>query len=145
MWINPAKDHLSIIILSGLEGGHLGILNVYALNMVGEKYVMWYEVIQSLPMDCKWIMTGDFSMVENILNRSMSSCSQLMGLREELAWAYIKRKYNIEVYFSKDDGPLCLWDNIREDGTNILARLDRFTLSLAHLKFHLLVLCTIRS
>lgn len=79
--ISPTKDHLSKIILSGLEGGHLGILNVYALNMVGERYVMWYEVIQSLPMDCKWIMTGDFNMVKIPLNRSMSSCSRLMGLR----------------------------------------------------------------
>lgn len=65
---------------------------------------------------------GDFSMVvESMFDRSTSSYSWLMGVKEELAWADLKNKYNI-----KNDGPLYSWDNLREDGIIVLARQDRF-------------------
>lgn len=60
------------------------------------------------------------------MNRSTSSCSRFMGLREELAWANTKNKYNIDNYSSRDDGPLYSWDNLRHDGIKVLARRDRF-------------------
>ena len=52
-------------------------------------------------------------MVGNPLDRSTSSCSQLMGLKEESAWAAMKNKYNIEEYFSRNEGHLYFWDNLR--------------------------------
>lgn len=67
-------------------------------NLVGERCAMWIEVLQLLPLDCRWIMSRDFNMVESPLDMSSSSCSQLMGLREELIWIDIKNKYNIEDY-----------------------------------------------
>lgn len=73
-------------------------------------------------------MIGDFNTVESLLARSRFSCSRLMGLKEELTWGDIKRKYNIEDFFMRDDGPIYSWDNLQDDGTRILARLDRFHL-----------------
>lgn len=69
---------------------------------------------------------GDFDMVESPLERSTSSCSWLMGLKEELTWTNLKNKYNIEDYFSKSEDPLYSWDNLREDAIRALARLDKF-------------------
>lgn len=74
------------------EGGYLGILNIYAYNMVGERCTMWNEVFQSLPIECRWIMTRDFNMVESPLNISTTPCSWLMGLKEELGWVDIKKQ-----------------------------------------------------
>ena len=58
-------------------------------------------------------MIGDFNMVENPLDMSTSSCSQPIGLKEELAWAAMKNKYNIEDYFSRNEGHLYFGDNLR--------------------------------
>ena len=87
---------------------------------------MWNEVFQFLPMDCRWIMIGDFNMVESPLDRSISACSCLMRLKEELAWVNIKNKYSIEIDFSKGDGFVYSSDNLRDDDIRVLARLDRF-------------------
>lgn len=57
-------------------------------------------------------------MVESPLDRSTSSCNWLMGVKEELARVDLKYKYNIEDYFSMNDGPLYSWDNLREDGSH---------------------------
>ena len=86
-----AKNRVQWIRFKGLDGGHLGILNVYASNSFGERCVMWNEVFQFIPTYCRWIMTSDFNMVDNPLDRSSSSCSRLMGLKEELVWVDIKK------------------------------------------------------
>lgn len=77
-----ARNRIQWIRFKGLEGGHLGILNVYASNMVGERCAMWNEVFQFLPTDCRWIMTSDLNMVKSPLDRSTSTCSHLLGLKE---------------------------------------------------------------
>lgn len=102
------------------------VLSVCASTMVGERCAMWTKVFQLLPIDCRWIMTGDFNMVESLLDRCLSSCSHLMGFKEEFAWENIKNKCNIEEYFNRTDGPIYLWENLRDGGIRIIARLDRF-------------------
>lgn len=87
-----AVNKVQWIKFNGLEGRHVGIVNVYASNLVGERCAMWNETLQSLLIDCRWIMTGDFIVVDDPLDRSTSSCSRLMGIREELAWVVIKNK-----------------------------------------------------
>ena len=52
-----------------LKGGHLGILNVYASNMVGERCAMWNDIFQFLLMNCRWITTSNFNMVDNSLDK----------------------------------------------------------------------------
>ena len=71
-------------------------------------------------------MTGDFNMVESLLERSTSSCSWFTGLREDLACVDIKKKYNIDNYFNRDDDPSYSYNNLRENDTRVFATLDRF-------------------
>lgn len=60
----------------------IGILYVYASNLVGERCAMWNEVSQFPLLDRRWIMMGDCNVVENPLDRSTSSSSHLMGLKK---------------------------------------------------------------
>lgn len=38
----------------------------------------------------------------------------------------IKNNYNIEDLFSRDEGANFSWDSLRDDGIQVLGRLDRF-------------------
>jgi hypothetical protein len=78
-------------------------------------------------------------MLENPLDRSMTSCSRLMGLKEEFQGQTLKT-YHTDNYFSRNEGPLCLRDNLKEDGIKVLARFDNFTPSRAQYKIHPLTL-----
>lgn len=44
-----AGNKVQWIRFKGLEGGNLGILNVYASNMVGGRCAIWNQVFQFLP------------------------------------------------------------------------------------------------
>ena len=47
-----AGNRVQWIRFKGLEGGHLGILNIYASNLASERCATWNEMFQSLPIDC---------------------------------------------------------------------------------------------
>lgn len=57
-----------------------------------------------------WILACGLNMVENPSNRSTSTCSFLLGLKDELVQVDIKNKYNIKDYFSRGDAPIYSWD-----------------------------------
>ena len=42
--VSLAKIKVQWITFKGLEGEHIGILNVYASNLVGERCALWEEV-----------------------------------------------------------------------------------------------------
>ena len=44
-----------------------------------------------------------------------------MELQEKLAWVDIKNMLKI---FSQNDNPIYLWDNLKAEGSKVLARLD---------------------
>lgn len=90
---------------NGLQGKYLGIHNVYVSNMVGERFVIYNEVLRLLHTNCRWMMTYDLKVVESPLDMSTSSCTQLMSLKEDL-----KNKSNIENYFNRGNGPIYSWD-----------------------------------
>ncbi|KAG0628129.1 hypothetical protein M758_1G003200, partial [Ceratodon purpureus] len=52
------------VILSGLPGGDLGIANVYAHNTPQERCHLWEAMTRDLPAQCRWLLLGDFNMVE---------------------------------------------------------------------------------
>lgn len=45
-------------------------LEYLCVKYVGERCAMWNEVFQSLLMDHRWMVIGDFNMVESSLERS---------------------------------------------------------------------------
>jgi exonuclease III len=113
------------VILKDLPGGNIGILNVYSPNDQNERKQFWNELSLTLPRQCRWIVGGDFNMVEEALDKS-SSCGRLLTSQEHLIWEGLKGELNIEDSFTHSKGLKYSWDNGRTQDQHILARLDRF-------------------
>lgn len=58
------ENRVHWFILKGIPGGDIGIANVYASNNPSERCLLWKLMILELPLACRWIMAGDFNMVE---------------------------------------------------------------------------------
>jgi hypothetical protein len=52
------------VILKGLPSGDLGVVNIYAPNILRYKCFLWVEMIQKLLKGCRWILASDWNMVE---------------------------------------------------------------------------------
>jgi exonuclease III len=52
------------IRLHGLPSSDLGIANVYTPNDPKDQCFLWVEMIRNLPQNCKWILGGDWNVVE---------------------------------------------------------------------------------
>lgn len=110
--------------LTGLPGGDLGVLNLYAPNNTRDRVVLWQELTTRLPIDCRWLISGDFNMTESAQDKS-TLCSKLMSQEEKQIWEAFKSSLHLSDTF------ICLgklkysWDNRRRDGCRILGRLDR--------------------
>ena len=120
-----------------LQGKHLGILIIYASNIVGERCAMWNIIIQFLPTNCRWIMTHDFNMGEISIDTFTSSCSHLMRLKEEFLWGDIKNIYDIEDFLSIVEGSIFSWNNWRMMSFMYLLDWVDFTCSQVWSKIHL--------
>jgi hypothetical protein len=51
-------------VLAGLLGGEVGITNVYASNDSSNRCELWSAMAQELPHTARWILMGDFNMVD---------------------------------------------------------------------------------
>ena len=114
--------------LKWLPGGDLGILNLYAPNDTRERTLLWQELSDRLPSDCRWIVSGDFNMLESAQDKS-TLCSKLMPHREKLVWEAFKASFQLRDTFSHTGKLRFSWDNRRRDGSRILGRLDRHYVS----------------
>ena len=114
--------------LKGLPGGDLGILNIYAPNDSRERTLLWQELSARLPSDCRWIVSGDFNMVESAQDKS-TLCGKLIPQRERLVWEAFKASFQLSDTFSHTGKLHFSWDNRRRDGCRILGRLDRHYVS----------------
>jgi hypothetical protein len=72
------------VILKGLLGGDLGVANIYAPNILRDRCFLWAEMIQKLPRGCRWILVGDWNMVERSINKS-NTCGQLISQAKRLS------------------------------------------------------------
>jgi hypothetical protein len=113
------------VILKDIPGGELGILNIYGPNDQNDMKLLWQEISLVLSRHCRWILGGDFNMVETQANKS-SICGRLIGNQEKLAWEGLKSDLNIADPFQRQRGLKFSWDNGRTNGERVLARLDRF-------------------
>jgi predicted metal-dependent enzyme (double-stranded beta helix superfamily) len=76
-WVSPKLAHLVAatghsrcgralwVRLSNVPGDDVAILNVYAANSIRERCRLWAELIDTLPLDYKWILAGDWNFVSN--------------------------------------------------------------------------------
>jgi len=74
------------LMLDGLLGGKVGILNSYTFNEVTKRCKLWDYLNDSLPRDYRWIMGNNFNMVENPTNKHIEckniiSGSEILTLR----------------------------------------------------------------
>jgi hypothetical protein len=112
------------IMLSGLLGGDLGFVNIYAYNDTPGQAQLWTDLAIALPANCKWIVAGDFNFVE-ARNDKTNSCSRMVPLAERMVFNDLKTRLQIEEPPRSLECLQYSWDNLRQDGRQILARLDR--------------------
>ena len=117
------KDRVIWIVLKGIPGGDLGILNIYAPNDQHERKELWLSLQEILPKDIRWLVGGDFTMVKRERNKS-SYYSKLISPSERLAWETVKLNMGVCDTFDARNGLHFSWNNGRQDGQRILARLD---------------------
>ena len=116
------------ICLQGLPGGDLGILNIYAPNESRARIVLWQELTLRLPTDYKWLVSGDFNMVENAQDKS-ALCSKTMPQGEKIVSEAFKSSLHLADTFNHNGRLRFSWDNRRRDGGRILGRLDQHYVS----------------
>jgi hypothetical protein len=90
----------------------MGILNIYNPNDQYDRRLLLQEISLVLPRHCRWILGGNFNMVETLADKS-----NIYG-----------RLINNQDPFRSGRGLKFSWDNGRAQGERILARLDRFYL-----------------
>jgi exonuclease III len=110
--------------LSGIPGGDLNIINIYASTNVAERVSMWDELSRVLPRDCRSVLLGDFNFVENKEDKS-SLCGRLISDRKRLIFMQLKMELGVTDEFPPTNTIKYSWDNRRNDGVRILERLDR--------------------
>jgi hypothetical protein len=59
------ENRVHYVILSGLPEGEVGIANVYVPNSSPHRCTLWLAMAQEFSNTCRWILLGDFNMVEN--------------------------------------------------------------------------------
>lgn len=113
------------IILDGLPGGQVGIVNIYAPNDSFSRCNLWDAMIRELPSGCRWILGGDFNMVES-RNDKTNPCGRMVPATERALFLNLKQHLNIDDNLRSPGSLQYSWDNFRNDGSRVMARLDRF-------------------
>ena len=74
--------------------GHLGILNMYAPNLVAEKKAFWLQLLNKKPDAELWIIGGNFNIVEQQEDRSRNAIGTVQGVEKD-AWDKFCLAYNV--------------------------------------------------
>lgn len=112
------------IRLSGIPGGDISILNVYAPNTPNRRRALWDELAATLPQDCRWVLAGDWNVVEHALDKFPRGGSILEGA-EKISFCQLMGWLEVTDSFNRNQPIRYTWDNKRHGSNRILARLDR--------------------
>lgn len=136
IWISPSIKHMVVsngqdrsgralwVRLSGLPGGDIAILNIYAPNSPSERRVLWDELAATLPHDCRWVLGGDWNVVESREDKSSVDGNVLAGT-EWVSFQQLIGGLEVTDPFDRTSAIKYTWDNRRKDSKRVLARLDR--------------------
>lgn len=113
------------IVLIGLSGGDLGILNIYALDESHLRSRLWEALITQLSTTCQWVIAGDFNMVE-LHHDKTNPCGKMIPVGERILFDSLKQHLSLEEGPRSEGSLRFSWNNHRTDGLCIFARLDRF-------------------
>ena len=137
----PRKIDMLRYYFQGLQGG-IDVILIQEHKVRGDKATnlgrklfpkgkSWTLEASRLPSDCRWLVSGDFNMVENPLDKS-SLCSKIMTQGENLAWEALKSGLHLRDTFNHFGKLKFTWDNRRRDDCRILGRLDQHYISAPH-------------
>jgi hypothetical protein len=76
-------------ILQGLPGGDIGFVNLYAPNDSPARCRLWECLMIELPNTCRWIVAGDFNMVECRQDKT-NQCGRMVPLTERVLFNAMK-------------------------------------------------------
>ena len=113
------------IRLSGLLGGALAVLNVYAPQTSPNRCSLFCELTHSLPTDYRLVLCGDWNVVESTLDKS-SQEPRIVTDRERLKLELLISNLGVEDYFSHNQNIIYSWDNKKVSEERVMARLDWF-------------------
>jgi exonuclease III len=137
MFISPKIRHLvhdqgtvygnlaQWVLLKGTPGGDVAIVNIYAPNASQERILLWRELVNCLPQGYRWILGGDWNVVEQARDKSFRE-GRIISDVEKLELEILKTHLQVTDYFEYDQLLAYTWDNHRLDGARVLARLDMF-------------------
>lgn len=100
-------------------------LNAYAPNSPNARRELWDELASSLPQDCKWILGGDWNVVEDHRDKSNSEGYILTGA-EKVSFQQLMAGLEVFDTFDRTSPIRYTWDNRRSGTQRVLARLDRY-------------------
>ena len=110
--------------LHGVPGMDLAILNVYTPHSSHERCLLWEELLTSLPRDCRWVFSGDWNFVERAIDKSNLKES-IMSEMEKRVFGELKDTFQVQDLFPTSNRICFSWDSKRQDGSRVMAHLDR--------------------
>jgi len=111
-------------ILSRLPGGDVGFINLYASHTAQSRKILWETMSRELPSTCRWVLLGDFNMVERRSDKTSASGSSI-STHERLLFNGLKDSLQVVEYPLTSPSLAFSWDNARHDADRIMAGLDR--------------------
>ncbi|OAE29935.1 hypothetical protein AXG93_773s1760 [Marchantia polymorpha subsp. ruderalis] len=112
------------LILQGLLDVDVGFANIYAPNDSLSRCLLWEALAQNLPQTCRWILLGDFNMVERRADKTCQSAA-LVPMRKRIIFNGMKGALKVdEPPLSAHSLPFSC-DNQRPQAAHSLARLNR--------------------
>jgi exonuclease III len=136
MWVSPNIQYMvslhgrsnsgraQWVRLTGLPGGDLSLLNVYAPNNTAARCLLWRELTETLPTDCRWVLVGDWNFVERPQDKSRNN-THTMTVDERISFELLTSTLGVSDSFPAASTIRYSWDNKRAAHMRTLARLDR--------------------
>lgn len=91
---NYSPYHRAIWAIVKINYSIVGICNIYVANDYRERATLWDSLVDNLP-EAKWIIMGDFSMMENNQDKKGVSNYGWKG-NEQFFWNKFKRKFQVQ-------------------------------------------------
>jgi len=87
---------------SGIPGGDISILNVYASTSARERCAVWKELIVTLPRDCWCILSRDWNFVERQEDKS-SLNGKIISMGESCIFSLLKDGLEVSDQFLENE------------------------------------------
>ncbi len=107
------KNRSQWLKMEGLLSGPINILNIHTPNESAKGNKLWEYLKMKLPKDCRWIICGDFNMVEDFFQKL-----------KEMAQEALKIALNIEEPICSNGSFRFYWHNQMRGHDHYLTRLD---------------------